>query len=147
MRNFLIGVLLAVSCAPALAQIYKWVDANGVTHYGEKPPETGKAKELQLHEASPASGSQAKAGDPAWQDKERAFKQRQTEREQTAAKLEKDKAAREEECKRAHAQLADLRSSGRAYETNDKGERVFLSDEQRDAQIAAREQEYNQHCN
>jgi hypothetical protein len=23
---------------PAAAQVYKWVDANGVTHYGERPP-------------------------------------------------------------------------------------------------------------
>src|SRR5688572_18799450 len=31
-------VLLAIVAVPALAQTYRWVDENGVTNYGPKPP-------------------------------------------------------------------------------------------------------------
>jgi hypothetical protein len=32
--------LSAAACAEVAADIYKWVDADGVTHYAESPPET-----------------------------------------------------------------------------------------------------------
>jgi hypothetical protein len=148
MRNILVGVFIAMAGVPALAQVYKWVDANGVTHYSEKPPETGKAREVPLHDAAPAgSGTQANAGDPAWKDKERAYKQRQAARDQLAAKQQKEKADNEEKCKQSGAQLADMRAHPRSYQTNDKGEAEFLSDQQRDTLLAERQQEYNQHCN
>jgi hypothetical protein len=43
--------------APALAQVYKWVDERGVTHYGERPPQGGKASEVPDRLASPPSGA------------------------------------------------------------------------------------------
>src|SRR5712671_1106850 len=49
-------IFLAVA-APALAQVYKWVDERGVTHYGERPPQGGKASEVPDRLASPPSGS------------------------------------------------------------------------------------------
>src|SRR5260221_5387915 len=49
-------ILMAVA-APALAQVYKWVDERGVTHYGERPPQGGKASEVPDRLASPPSGA------------------------------------------------------------------------------------------
>src|SRR5260221_4379826 len=49
-------IFLAVA-APALAQVYKWVDERGVTHYGERPPQGGKASEVPDRLASPPSGA------------------------------------------------------------------------------------------
>ena len=37
MRPFLL-LSLVLACVPAAAQTYKWVDENGVTTYGTKPP-------------------------------------------------------------------------------------------------------------
>jgi len=51
--HFLIFLALA---APALAQVYKWVDERGVTHYGERPPQGGKASEVPDRLASPPAG-------------------------------------------------------------------------------------------
>jgi hypothetical protein len=147
MRNILAGLLVALACAPAGAQVYKWVDANGVTHYSEKPPETGKAKEVPLREASPAGADAKTAPDASLQERERAFRQRLAERQQAEAKQAKDKAAREEDCKRARLHLADMNHSPMLYDLNDKGERVYMSDEQRAQTIAASQEDYNQHCN
>src|SRR5260221_13238095 len=49
-------IFLAVA-APALAQVYKWVDERGVTHYGERPPQGGKASEVPDKLAAPPSGA------------------------------------------------------------------------------------------
>src|SRR5260370_36230448 len=49
-------IFLAVA-APALAQVYKWVDERGVTHYGERPPPGGKASEVPDRLPAPPSGA------------------------------------------------------------------------------------------
>ena len=46
-------LILAVAAAPAFAQVYKWVDERGVTHYGERPPQGGKASEVPDKLSSP----------------------------------------------------------------------------------------------
>src|SRR5262249_59074660 len=49
-------LFLAVAAAPAFAQVFKWVDERGVTHYGERPPQGAKATEVQDKLASPPPG-------------------------------------------------------------------------------------------
>jgi len=39
-------LILAGAAAPAFAQVFKWVDERGVVHYGERPPQGGKASEV-----------------------------------------------------------------------------------------------------
>src|SRR5882724_5738341 len=56
-RALLHFLILLATAAPALAQVYKWVDERGVTHYGERPPQGSKASEVPNRLASPAPGS------------------------------------------------------------------------------------------
>jgi hypothetical protein len=44
--HFLIVAAAVAAIAPAFAQVFKWVDERGVTHYGERPPQGGKASEV-----------------------------------------------------------------------------------------------------
>ena len=60
------------------AEIYKWTDANGQTHYSEKKADADKAKALQLKVKSGPISTQAT--DPLMQnlhEQERQFKTRQ----------------------------------------------------------------------
>jgi hypothetical protein len=150
MQKIIAGLLAALVCACAHAQVFKWVDGNGVTHYDQKPPESLKSKEVQLHDAAPPTGATPAPGSPGWQDKERAFKQRQTQRDTAAAKEEGDRQKKEAQgakCKSAKASLDSMRNARRVFDTDDKGERQYLDDDQRAARIAQREAEYNQDCN
>src|SRR5215470_8947134 len=45
--------IAAAIASPAFAQVFKWVDERGVTHYGERPPQGAKAREVQDKLASP----------------------------------------------------------------------------------------------
>jgi hypothetical protein len=178
----LLAVMFSINAG---AQVYKWVDSKGVTHYDDKPPENLKSKEVKLKDAAPpaakaapapagagappqgaapgtppagkpgspgaappsaASAAGAKGGDASVQEKERAFRQRQAAREEAEARQAKDRERLEAECKAARINLADMRQTGRMYDMNDKGERVFMSDKQREDLIAAAEREYNQNC-
>ena len=44
------ALLILLACVPLLAgaQVYKWTDEKGKTHYGDKPPDDSKAQQLKL---------------------------------------------------------------------------------------------------
>jgi hypothetical protein len=68
---------VALSAAPAWAQVYKWVDEQGRTHYGEKPP-ASKGAPVNLRDAT--GGPRPDAGQDDLQRQEREFQQRQRDR-------------------------------------------------------------------
>lgn len=61
-------------------QIYKWVDANGRTHYSEKKDDAGNARmeELKL-KSQPSSPQEANSSAQYLQEQERKFRQRQAQ--------------------------------------------------------------------
>jgi tRNA nucleotidyltransferase (CCA-adding enzyme) len=70
--------LLSSTCH---AEIYKWVDANGQTHFSERRDDAGKAKALDLKVTSPPTPTQANTSSPQyWQEQEIQFKQRQIQK-------------------------------------------------------------------
>ncbi|HEX4329565.1 MAG TPA: DUF4124 domain-containing protein [Burkholderiales bacterium] len=148
MKKIIAGLLMLAVCGTAMAQIYKWVDEKGVTHYDQRSPQNVKSKEVQLHDGSTGATPPAPSGaspDSA-KDKDRGFRQRQAQREKDAAKLAHDTEEREKKCAYMTGRLAELQRSRRVYETNANGERVYLDDQQRDKLQAQHEQEYNQNC-
>ena len=48
-------LLLVAFTLPVSAQVYKWIDERGVTHYGERPPQGAKASEVPDRLGSPAA--------------------------------------------------------------------------------------------
>ncbi|MFZ6657091.1 DUF4124 domain-containing protein [Undibacterium sp. TJN19] len=64
------------------AEIYKWVDASGHTHYSENKQDAGNAKAQEV-KVSDAGGS-GKSSTQSWQELELAFKQRQAARKKEA---------------------------------------------------------------
>jgi hypothetical protein len=63
-RALLHFLIVAAAVAPASAQVFKWVDERGVTHYGERPPQGGKATEVPDRLGSPG-GTAPRAPQPA----------------------------------------------------------------------------------
>ena len=141
----LLSFLLA---PPALAEVFKWVDANGVTHYGEQPPAKGQSKSLKLEESSPRLPGKAGAAPapPSLSERELEFRKRQVTRAQEEAQQAQEKARREQRCRTARAALVNLRATPRLYDLDQSGQRVYLSDAERDAAVAKREAEYSRQC-
>ena len=58
----LLALALLGSAAPAMAdKYYKWVDDNGVTHYGAAPPEDGGSEAVRTYGPSSDQGKEIKA--------------------------------------------------------------------------------------
>jgi hypothetical protein len=130
---------------PATAQVYKWVDEKGVTHYDERPPQGKKAQEVEqrLSNPGPAPG---KAGQPSWKEQDLEFRRRQIQAEQAEAKDKQREASQKQACNQGRDQLAQMKSARRLYRLDEKGERVFQSDDERNASIARLEQLVAERC-
>jgi transcriptional regulator of acetoin/glycerol metabolism len=150
-----LAALLPVLCS---AQ-WRWVDKSGRTVFSDQPPppdvpaanivkRPGNTR-AAAEPAAPASQAAAplhaasSAVKPTGKDKELEQKKKQAE----AAEEEKKKAYEQEvarvqaaNCKRAQLGKATLDSGVRVARTNEKGEREFLDDEQRAAEIRRLEQ-------
>jgi flagellar biosynthesis/type III secretory pathway protein FliH len=146
-----IGLLCAalVAALPAHAQ-WKWKDASGQVHISDRPPpaDVPDASILQrpaapvLRRAAPATPAASPAsGAPAAKprtDPELESRLKKAEDEIKAkAKAEEERvaASRAENCQRARQQLAALESGMRVARMNDKGEREYLDDAQRAAEV------------
>lgn len=84
LRNLLLGcVAVAMMASAAHAQIYKWVDADGRTHFSDRIDGIGAARSVEVKQA-PQSASSPSADSSAayWQEKERQFRERQVVKRQ-----------------------------------------------------------------
>ena len=138
---------LAALAAPAFAQVYKWVDENGRTHYGEKPPAGVKATEVGVVLPSPSPPPSA-TGD--WKQKDLESQRQRIERERRqAAQGQREKRvgqALERECVEARRQLSRLEEQIPIYKRDSKGERVYLEDKDRPAAIAEEKRLIAENC-
>jgi hypothetical protein len=130
---------------PASAQVYKWVDEKGTIHYGERPPQGKKAQEVEQRLANPGSAP-GKAAQPSWKEQDLEFRKRRIETEQTETKSKQQEAANRQACNQSRDQLAQMRLARRLYRLDEKGERVFQSDDERNASIARLEQLVSERC-
>lgn len=125
--------------------MYKWVDEQGRTHYGERPPQGRKAQEVEQRLANPGPAP-GKAAEPDWKAKDLEFRGRRIEAEQAEAKQKQQEAAQLQACNQARDQLAQMRMARGVYRLNEQGERVYQSDEERRASMARLEAQIAQRC-
>lgn len=137
-----------LAAAAAHAQVYKWVDEKGRTHYGEKPPEGVKSSEV-ARPTPPSDPAKAKAPDD-WRRKAQDAKRDQVQREQAEEQARRREASlraqREQRCRNARIALDRLENVHNLYKYDERGERVYLSDAQREPEKARVRGEIREHC-
>lgn len=114
----------------AHAGTYRWVDENGRTHFGDRPPPDLVADEVTFKAAAPAS-------DEVVRERKRRVNEflEQSERERAARnRAEAEQAARtaklEARCQALTSRLKFLNSVSGIYRLNNEGERVFVDDQE-----------------
>jgi hypothetical protein len=129
------AALASAASASAWATLYKWVDEKGVTHYTQEPPPDGKATKIEPRVDAPASKPQAPEN---WKEREIEFRRRRLEKERNEenakAGAQNAEAQRHARCIEAREELQILSPGHPVYQVNEKGERVYLEDAQREAQ-------------
>lgn len=167
MKRLTVAMWLTLCLAlPASAQMYKWVDSNGKVQYSDKPPpsniKTEKLRETAPAASAPAASTPAatdskgaakkdaaKAAPKTQAEEEQAFRKRQLDaaKAQEAEEKKQAEARRQaDNCTHAKAALTNLEMGGRQMRIDDKGERVFLEDEEIARQTAKARQDVATAC-
>jgi type IV secretory pathway VirB10-like protein len=149
---------LRLACAGALmllAQLahaqYSWIDDKGTRVFSDRPPPPGTPSSRILKAprspqtlqpvATPAPSSaaaNAKPVAPPLAERDADFRKRATERAEGENKAKEEmqrKAEQAEDCKAARQAQAQLQTGTRVARVDEKGERGFLSDEERASQL------------
>lgn len=137
------AVVALLLAGAAQAQMYKCVDAKGVTQYTDKPCPGGK--EVDIRGQPPISGKLQTHGTDLNQA-ERDFRGRQQQRDREAAKEAAAAEQRQRRCAQARAEHQRWISVGRVRVNDGKGETRYMDDEQRAAKIAQLEAEVARLC-
>jgi hypothetical protein len=125
---------------PALAQ-YSWIDSKGHRVYSDlpPPPDIPQQNILSRHgtpvsaPAPVAPASAASGQDQALEEKKQAADAAEAARKK--AEELKLAAQRADNCQRARTSLAGLQSGARVMQFNAQGERSYMTDEQRAAEV------------
>ncbi|GLK91888.1 DUF4124 domain-containing protein [Pseudomonas turukhanskensis] len=136
MRRMIItgSLLLALSATASASQVYKWVDAQGNTHFGNQPPQGQDATQVNTGVAQPKPATPAPAplplpgtaaDDPAQKAIDEKVKQEVAQKEVERAKY----------CEAVRTHLAQLQNNPRLMIEVDGEKRRFTEDE-RQAKIA-----------
>ena len=141
-------VLLSLVLLPlaAAAQMYKWVDEKGVTHYSETPPPDGKGAKVDIKPSGPAT--QPPATD--WKQKELDTRQQRIQKEQQEqnqkAQEQNVNSARRNNCLEAQRQLNIAQTPRPVFQVNEKGEKVYLDDKERQREIDGWQANVRKYC-
>lgn len=157
-RIVLFAFAMLVASA-AQAQVYKCLDANGVTVYRQDPcPPSMKRETMSKPGIAPAPAAaagkagkgDAKKGPLTPAEQEQAFRQRQQDAAK-AAKESDEKAnqakLKEQNCNNARQRLATYSLGGRISRVDANGERYYMEDSQIDAEKARAQSDVSSMCN
>ena len=144
--NWLILVFLVSGMGMVQAEIYKWNDEQGNTHYGERPPPHGNAGTVTIRKGPSAP-------DPVLEHyrerQQKLLDVMQQEREEKQAQDRKNRQEREESQRRCYSAKDRLRSYGSVgalYKIDKKGKKIYLNQKDREKAIAKVEEDVRRYC-
>lgn len=139
MRTFFlaIGLLLGMGPLCMAGQIYKWVDAQGVTHFGAQPP--------QGQEATSVITPSVPAGKPPTPPRSDAIGDQQAIDKTVKKQVAEQQAQLKVFCEQARTNLAQLQNNPRIREEID-GEMRRLTDETRQERITEAQKQIAENC-
>lgn len=142
----LITILLCTLATTVPAEVYKWTDAQGNVHFGDRPP-AGKSETINMpsHEA-PAVPAVSEDRIEKQRRLLDAYAEERRIKGEADEKARKEKAERKRKCADLRDDLRNQENAGSVYNLDKNGERVFLSNEEREASTAALRKEVEYWC-
>jgi len=137
------GLLLIVS-GGVFAEIYKCTDAQGSTRYSDKPC-AGNAT-IITPEPAPAVSEDAAGRMDKTQRLLRAYEAEDQEERRQEAEQKAEQEKRERNCARARNYERGVTQANRVFRTDESGQRVVLTDEERAAEEAHARAEVARWC-
>ena len=143
-RAAALAVCFAAGAAGAQDAVYKWVDADGVPHYSDQPPmgvsgsTSVEAMDIRVRRTNPGA-VQARVREREILDEAADIRERQEAGEAADAAAERERvlAERRSSCEQAKERASKYANARRLYKPGPDGERIYLSDEEIDAERAS----------
>jgi hypothetical protein len=141
--NRIVLLALGLAAFAASAQtMYKWVDEKGTTHFSEYPPPDGKAAKVEVKPTAPET---PRSDD--WRQRDLESRQRRAQKDVAEAEARRrDEAQRGQRCRQARSELDTVKNSRRVYTVDRKGDRVYMEDKDRPAEIEKWSREAERNC-
>jgi hypothetical protein len=143
--------LYIVLLSPSYAEIYKWVDQNGLVHYGEQPGNTDAkkvpirnnvtTKPRAIKKPENNGNKNTQSNSLKNQNGDNTGKQPAESKKPGISKKEKNRL-----CKEAKSDIAAINSRGRMREINAKGEYRYLSENERQQRLTAAKKKQREYC-
>lgn len=128
-----VNLLLLLSLSASAAPIYKWVDAQGVTHFASEPPTDQPAESINKQTLRAVPAPKQVAPSTAIQNSNHSKTQADIDRE-VRQQVAEETAALKKYCTQVRYNLAQLENNPRVL-AEVAGETVRLSEEERQARI------------
>lgn len=135
---------LVFSSTSSLAGIYKWVDENGVVHYGQQRPKNAASKTMNVQRNAPVNASTYKRPGQTTDGKQNTANKTNDTAEtnpEEGAKPKKKKETKTEKkrrlaaCAQARNNLTTMQAIGRIRSKDKDGNTNYLSQKQKDAKM------------
>ena len=149
MKRALLFTALIVWSAMASAVVYKWTDADGKVHFGDRPPDGVKAEVVELlGSRQPSPPPPPPAARPAATSGAATSQAAAAAAKAAAQPVDPDAAAaaRAAQCDAAQARLKQLTEGRHLFKTGTNGEREYLTSDQINAERADASAEIAQVC-
>jgi len=146
LKHFCFALLLSLVSISACAEIYKWVDDAGITHFAESPPAADHPVETITPPPAPASSEIAQEEIDALiaqqQEQDKARQQAQQEAEQLAEQA----AIKKENCRLAQHNLNSYQNNPGRRVTDADGNVTRMIEEERQQKIKEFQQQVKEFC-
>ena len=128
MQAFMVLIFLCFIPFYANAGVYKWVDADGQTHFGDRPPAQAATSEITVKAAPDSEDAVARERHQKMTEFLEQQQEERKARQAADAQAEERATKRAEVCRNLQARLKFLASVSTFYNLNDQGERVFVNE-------------------
>ena len=141
--------LVCVALEAGAAGIYKWRDAQGNIHYGERPPAAADAEAVKVPKTRASSGdAAARPEEQEEQDGDEAEPDADgPEEAQTPSAGEGTGTVPGTNCEIAKENLRILETAEQVMEKNAEGDPIPLDDEERQARLETARKHIDEYCN
>jgi len=143
-KNIIIITLLNAYSACACAEIYKWVDENGKINYGDKPIVNANEMEVDVTDKG-----NVKISDKREKNRQKlldAYNEDQVRENKEKEKSKKQKKKRQRDCARAQDYKRTYNRARSLYDLDKNGNRVTLTDKEREKSTAQLKKYIEKNC-
>lgn len=127
--GLLLPIIALIIALPSQAEVYRWTDENGKTHFSDKPHADATQLDIKPQKPSGIGSSQQQI------ERQKAmlddFQEKRERQQQQATQIRKKQAATDRYCKGLRNRLKNYREADYLFNRDASGEKQHLSDQQK----------------